>query len=205
MQFEKYDQTLERDQRDAAKVGDDGRLFALLKPLADTAKRGETLPQSRLVDLVVLALRTDSRLAEECVKEALGWLEDAAKRGETLPQSRLVDLVVLALRSDSRLAEECVKAALGWLEDSGWYAQVSWEDVKQPTVDELATLKEQQIDDARIRLAFDDALRRGKQVRSLLRMYYSRVEAGLWKYAREQGIEPAVFGDVMRTRYADTE
>ena len=76
---------------------------------------------------------------------------------------------------------------------------------QQPTVDEFATLKEQQIDDARIRLAFDDAFRRGKQVRSLLRMYYSRVEAGLWEYAREQGMEPVEFRYIVRTRYADTE
>ena len=65
---------IERDEREAAKTGPDG-LLAIMSALDDA--NGEEERRTLTVKLVVHALRTNSRYAEECVKKGLAWLADA--------------------------------------------------------------------------------------------------------------------------------
>ena len=65
---------IERDEREAAKVGPDG-LPAIMKALDDAT--GEEERRQLMVNVVVLALRTDSRRAVQYVTNGLNWLEDA--------------------------------------------------------------------------------------------------------------------------------
>ena len=63
---------IERDERHAAKVGAAG-LWAEFRRLARTGTQSD----DDIVNLIVLALRTDNRLVQEVVDEGLGWLKDS--------------------------------------------------------------------------------------------------------------------------------
>lgn len=65
---------IERDEREAAKVGPDGLLY-IMGAIQDA--NGAEERRQLTVDLVVCALRTDSRYAQECVKKGLQWLRDS--------------------------------------------------------------------------------------------------------------------------------
>ena len=65
---------IECDEREAAEGGADG-LLPIMRALQDV--NGVEERRKLTVKLVVRALRTDSRYAEECVKKGLNWLEDA--------------------------------------------------------------------------------------------------------------------------------